>query len=384
MSRRKKLTREQEKAMFSKLSQSSHARRIDKSLNANKVYNIRNSDEVKRWQRNPNRSDIKGVDDAPHKKVKQPWEMTREEWYKDRREAFRKTADNPNLKSRVDSQGFKQNCELKHMEYVEKAIKDGKQVPKDVIEDYPQFQENKTDELSKEERIALYKEKQERRLERAEYMAQKHEQASKDRFEQSNKAVAGIPFGQPILVGHHSERMHRNAIKRSDTNMRKGFEHSDKAEHYKKKAENIKSNTTISSDDPEAIDKLKIKLDKMEQQRTKYKEHNKKARKQGTEQLPKYVLSNLGQNINTVKKRISYLEEQEKIPSQSKKINNVEIKTNKVDNRVELYFPGKPSSDFRSKLKRNGFRWSPKKGAWQRQLNNSSLYWAEDLAKKYE
>lgn len=35
----------------------------------------------------------------------------------------------------------------------------------------------------------------------------------------SRRATEGIPFGQPILVGHHSERGHRAALKRSDQAM---------------------------------------------------------------------------------------------------------------------------------------------------------------------
>lgn len=33
-----------------------------------------------------------------------------------------------------------------------------------------------------------------------------------------------IPFGQPILVGHHSEKRHRSHLNKIDTNMRKGVE----------------------------------------------------------------------------------------------------------------------------------------------------------------
>lgn len=53
------------------------------------------------------------------------------------------------------------------------------------------------------------------KAERYEEWADKARQRSDEAFERSNNAVAGIPLGQPILVGHHSEGMHRAAIKKS-------------------------------------------------------------------------------------------------------------------------------------------------------------------------
>ena len=50
-------------------------------------------------------------------------------------------------------------------------------------------------------------------------MAQKHEQESKERHEQFRKELESIPFGQPILVGHYSEKSHRAHLKRLDKQM---------------------------------------------------------------------------------------------------------------------------------------------------------------------
>ncbi len=74
------------------------------------------------------------------------------------------------------------------------------------------------------------------KAERYEGFADNARKRSDEAFDKSQKAVEGIPFGQPILVGHHSEGMHRAAIKRSDNAMRKSVEESDKAEHYDNKA----------------------------------------------------------------------------------------------------------------------------------------------------
>ena len=75
------------------------------------------------------------------------------------------------------------------------------------------------------------------KAERYEEWADKARQRSDEAFERSNNAVAGIPLGQPILVGHHSEGMHRAAIKKSWAAMDKSVEESKKAEAHESKAE---------------------------------------------------------------------------------------------------------------------------------------------------
>lgn len=42
--------------------------------------------------------------------------------------------------------------------------------------------------------------------------------------------------------------------------------------------------------------------------------------------------------------------------------------------RLQLIFDGKPTEEVREILKKNGFKWSPKNGAWQRQLTDNALY----------
>lgn len=47
---------------------------------------------------------------------------------------------------------------------------------------------------------------------------------------------------------------------------------------------------------------------------------------------------------------------------------------NYSEDRLQIIFDEKPASDMISKLKHNGFRWSPRFGAWQRQLTSNALY----------
>ena len=75
------------------------------------------------------------------------------------------------------------------------------------------------------------------KAERYEEWADKANDRSNAAFERSNNAVKDIPFGQPILVGHHSERTHRAALKRSDQAMRKSVDEMHKAEAHESKAE---------------------------------------------------------------------------------------------------------------------------------------------------
>ena len=223
-----------------------------------------------------------------------------------------------------------------------------------------------------------YEQKQMAKLERYQELASKNKQESINSWESSNKMLEVIPFGQPILVGHHSESAHRNLIKRSWAKMDKSVELSNKAEYYENKVQNILSPRAISSDDENAIDKLNEKLKDLESKREKYKEYNKKAREDKTEQLPSYVLSNLSQNIASVKKRIEKVTELKSNKDSEELINGVTLKVNTTDNRVQLLFNSIPSTEVRDKLKSNGFRWSPYNKAWQRQISR----WAYDIAKE--
>ena len=92
------------------------------------------------------------------------------------------------------------------------------------------------------------------------------QQRSNDAFQRSENAVAGIPFGQPILVGHHSESAHRNAIKRSDSAMRKCVEESDKARSHESKSEYWERKAeVIDLSMPESVEYFEAELAKAEE-----------------------------------------------------------------------------------------------------------------------
>jgi hypothetical protein len=85
-------------------------------------------------------------------------------------------------------------------------------------------------EAEREARAEARAERYTDRAERADAAAATYSQAARDE-------AAFIPPGQPILIGHHSERGHRAALKRIDQRMRRSIEEDGKATHYERAAE---------------------------------------------------------------------------------------------------------------------------------------------------
>jgi hypothetical protein len=57
------------------------------------------------------------------------------------------------------------------------------------------------------------------------------------------------------------------------------------------------------------------------------------------------------------------------------------IVLNKAIDRVQLVFDGRPDAEVIAQLKSRAFRWSPREGAWQRQLTRNGVWAAEAVAK---
>lgn len=103
------------------------------------------------------------------------------------------------------------------------------------------------------------KRKAERFKERAEKAAQK----SEDYFKRSNKDADFLSLGEPIKVGHHSEKGHRKMIDDALKNTGKAVEFGDKAAENQRKADNWEKRTDIINlSMPESIDYYAQKLDK--------------------------------------------------------------------------------------------------------------------------
>lgn len=138
-------------------------------------------------------------------------------------------------------------------------------------------------------------------------------------------------------------------------------------------------NEPISSDDPHAKEKLEAKLEYLKEKHEKYKEYNKKARKNGERPLPSYVLSNSNQNMKSIKDRLEQLNKIERLDSTGYYFKDGEVRFDKTDNRVKLFFDTKPNEETRNMLKQNGFKWSPSNQAWQRILTPQAISRTKNL-----
>jgi Domain of unknown function (DUF3560) len=246
-----------------------------------------------------------------------------------------------------------------------------------------------------------FESRKERRLDNAHRQGLKNRKLSKSFYERSTSMARCIPMGQPILVGHHSEKRDRRFRKRMWDIMGKSVAANDKAKYYEEKAEAIESNQAIFSDDPDAIEKLKEKIAAAVDRQDFMKAGNKivKSKKltieQKIEQLKTaghsamilqpdfcgrvgyadYELTNNNANIRRMKQR---LEQLEKALINAVDIGDTEEEYPDLDlivrhartiNRIQLIFSGKPSVQVRNLLKSHGFRWAPSEGAWQRHLH---------------
>jgi len=256
-------------------------------------------------------------------------------------------------------------------------------------------------DVIKAERLNRYEERQQARLDRYETLADKATAKSTTLATRSNQMAECIPFGQPILVGHHSEKRDRNFRSKIHSIMGKSVQEMKKAEYYQNKADSV-GKGGISSDDPNAIEKLKSKLEKLQQAQElmkkanklikKFPEHN--ARLEGLIELgfseekaidvlnPKYgsigfasySLQNNNAEINRLKKRIAELQTLENRTSNEVENDLYKYTECKIENRCMFIFDGKPTEEIRQILKSNGFKWSPSRGAWVRQLNANGIY----------
>jgi hypothetical protein len=132
----------------------------------------------------------------------------------------------------------------------------------------------------------------------------------------------------------------------------------------------------ISADAPDAMARIKTKLAEQKAEHEGYLQYNKEARKNKTETLPTYVLTNSRARVKGTEERLAKLE---KLANATQKETvyqtpdgEVKVAEEPEDNRIRLYFPDKPCDDTRQLLKKRGFRWSPRAGAWQRQLTDNA------------
>ncbi|UOE52257.1 DUF3560 domain-containing protein [Mucilaginibacter sp. P25] len=251
-----------------------------------------------------------------------------------------------------------------------------------------------------------FEERKENRIINAHRLAKKNTQEAESLYTTASEMASVIPMGQPILIGHHSEKRDRNYRNRISNKFQQANIKLDKAAYYQDKAKTIENNDAIFSDDPKALEKLNAKLNELKKAQEFMKSSNKCLRKGDKECFLKleaaseylwdelnktspgygkgfahFSLSNNNANIRRIQQRIDQLKKLEVKTAIDETINDIRIFENKEANHLQIIFPGKPDEITRKKLKSAGFRWSPREGAWQRHISRSAYLDAQIIVK---
>lgn len=261
-----------------------------------------------------------------------------------------------------------------------------------------------------------YAEKKQNRIERYRELSNKYKILSEKAHNQAHVMASVIPFGQPILIGHHSEKRDRAYRERIMRRFENCFKLQEKAEYYARKAQSAECNNAISSDASDAIEQIKEKIASLEQSTEHMKKYNKllskyKTRSNALIEIPKledskekaillkmvenhyyafppdrinayyFSTTNDGAEIRRLKERLSTLEKHANDETKEYIINDVKVVDNVEDNRLQLFFNGKPPHETISNLKRCGFKWSRYNGCWQRMRCNNAIYAMEQVLK---
>lgn len=235
-----------------------------------------------------------------------------------------------------------------------------------------------------------HRERLERKLELRREWADKAKAKAESHFNAAHRIGDAIPFGQPILVGHHSEAHHRRDIERIDSNMRNGIERSDMAANHISKAGGIVDalDRSIFSDDSNAIEALEQRIAENEAKRAKMKIINKLYRKSDADGLAAiginletlkaklaqaggywgsaphlpYEMSNLGARITADKKRLEQVKLRQMRTAQAEAAPNGVTIQKCQGGYVRVTFAEKPSREILNALRSAGFFWGG--GSW--------------------
>lgn len=233
------------------------------------------------------------------------------------------------------------------------------------------------------------RERLQRKLEKRREWADKAKDASAAAYDRAHSILERIPPGQPILVGHHSERHHRADLRRIDNAMAKSLERQNMAENHISKAAGIEHalDRSIFSDDDNAIEELEIRIKNNETKREHMKEINRLYRKGDAASLagyglnleamreklktayswcqqpyPSYELSNLGGRITADRKRLEAIKERQARSTKAAESPNGVTLEQCGPEYVRVTFAEKPARSILDELKAAGFFWSS--GSW--------------------
>lgn len=209
----------------------------------------------------------------------------------------------------------------------------------------------------------------EHRAERLQESAEKARERAAVAQGASDKIAERFYMGQPIIIGHHSEKGARRDHERCDNLMRKTIKESNRANELDRRAEAAANNTAIYADAADPVADLDARIAELERRRVEIKARDHAS----------WELSNLGANIRRLKERRASLAAMKSRERVERMVGGVRVVEDPDLARIQLIYPGKPDEATRDRLKRNGFRWAPSEGAWQRQLNNAGRRAAQEV-----
>lgn len=226
----------------------------------------------------------------------------------------------------------------------------------------------------------------ERKVQKRQEWAAKADARSDARLAAADRIASVIPLGQPILVGHHSERHHRRDLERIDTNMRKGIEESKLADHHRSAGAGLADQLerSVFSDDDDAVQQLEARIAERVARVERCKAINRAIKAGGHVDppltaaevaelasiarafnlerpgYPGYVFTNLSGNIRRDRQRITEIQQQQqRSRAAAEAPAGVLIEGNGY---VRVTFADKPPRATLEALKAAGFRWSG--GGW--------------------
>lgn len=239
------------------------------------------------------------------------------------------------------------------------------------------------------------RERLERRLERRGEWADKASARSAAAFERAGEMSSAIPFGQPILVGHHSERRDRNYRAKIHAKMDRGLAESKLADHHESKARGLADHLerSIFDDDSDAIERLEQKVAELEKACEQAKGINAAWRKGGQARVAELFGEGIGAvaakvmsqckwlrspmtttndraEIRRCKQRIELIRKQRARAEQAAQAGGVSITEHALlsgsvtgNAWAVVTFAEKPERAILADLRAAGFRWG--KGSWQ-------------------
>lgn len=234
----------------------------------------------------------------------------------------------------------------------------------------------------------------------------------------------------PVTVAGPSNYPAARMQKRADAEMKAGVEWSGKMNRFLENTQkaldalvpvstqvdqyrNGRCDAPISADDPAALEKLAARVEYLKGEQARMKALNAWYRKHKTckgfdglpdasaakldesidaayswekAPYPSYQLSLSNANIKRLEARINGLRTARERLAQrgdaAETFDGLTLRRNGEENRVQLIFSEKPDADTRALLKSRGFHWSPRAGAWQRQLTSEGLRAARAVVKE--